>query len=158
MQFPTVTTCHLGGSVWSPAEIMGIVKPDGYHSNRPFRTCWYCGSIHPEDLYNALIATPTITLEQADWKYGWPHKIYVNGMPNPNAGQNVRVGTGVDGKPSYGKASSDLFAKWYNDHLRDEGFDNEAWNALAQELHKRTGIAWLRDSNGNVAWRKGVFV
>lgn len=50
-----------------------------------FRTCSYCGSIHPEDLIEAIKAGAT--LGGADWKYGWPHKFYVDKIPNPNAGQ-----------------------------------------------------------------------
>lgn len=83
-----------------------------------WRTCWYCGSIHPGDLYELLTGVktypagdpvtfrdregnvkvvmqvgestsigpthPAITLGGADWKYGWPHKFYVDGIPNPD--------------------------------------------------------------------------
>lgn len=39
-----------------------------------YRTCDYCGSIHPDD----LAAEPTWVAEWADRKYGWPHKFYIN--------------------------------------------------------------------------------
>lgn len=41
---------------------------------RPFRTCSYCGSIHPTDLLALLHGGDKLTL--ADKKYGWPHKFY----------------------------------------------------------------------------------
>ncbi len=48
------------------------------------RGCGYCGSMHPADLVAALNAGAT--LDPADRKYGWPHKFYVNKVPNPHAG------------------------------------------------------------------------
>lgn len=47
----------------------------------PGRHCWYCGSIHPGDLHE-LLTTTEVILGGADWKYGWPHKFYVE-TPNP---------------------------------------------------------------------------
>ena len=43
---------------------------------RPFRTCSFCGSIHPEDLMAAIADGETIML--ADEKHGWPHKLYTS--------------------------------------------------------------------------------
>lgn len=43
----------------------------------PGRHCWYCGSIHPGDLYELLASGNVLKLGGADWKYGWPHKFYV---------------------------------------------------------------------------------
>lgn len=39
-----------------------------------FRTCSFCGSIHPGD----LAAEPDWRAEWADRKYGWPHKFYAD--------------------------------------------------------------------------------
>lgn len=56
------------------------------------RGCDYCGSMHPADLAAAIRAGATG--EFADWKYGWPHKMYFDGIPNPFAGMpESRVGT-----------------------------------------------------------------
>lgn len=71
--------------VWRPPSGGDRESPYDY----PFRTCSYCGSMHPEDLYRAVLAGAT--LGGADWKYGWPHKFYVD-LPNPAAGQ-LRGGT-----------------------------------------------------------------
>ena len=38
------------------------------------RTCNYCGSINPDDLAPVEGWVP----DWADWKYGWPHKAYIN--------------------------------------------------------------------------------
>lgn len=53
-------------------------------STGSLRSCQFCGSMHPADLAAAIKAGATV--EWADWKYGWPHKLYVNGVPNPHAG------------------------------------------------------------------------
>jgi hypothetical protein len=72
------------GVVWRPPRRM---DPYDY----PFRTCSYCGSIHPEDLLSALQGGAT--LGGSDWKYSYPHKFYVEGIPNPIAGQIVECGS-----------------------------------------------------------------
>lgn len=51
-----------------------------------YRTCSYCGSIHPDD----LAAEPDWRAEWADAKYGWPHKFYV-GIPNRTPEQKFIV-------------------------------------------------------------------
>jgi hypothetical protein len=47
-----------------------------------WRSCWYCGSMHPEDLHRFLV-DGTATMHGCDWKYGWPHKFYVD-VVNPD--------------------------------------------------------------------------
>jgi hypothetical protein len=49
------------------------------------RQCSYCGSVHPEDLLK-LFETGAY-LSGSDWKYGYPHKYYVEKVPNPKFGQ-----------------------------------------------------------------------
>jgi hypothetical protein len=97
-------------------------EPYGY----PFRTCSYCGSMHPEDLEKFL--NEGATLDMADWKYGWPHKFYVEGIPNPQVGKMVNCGSKsyfdeekgerVD-EPLIQMAPTTTFAKFYNLHLGD---------------------------------------
>lgn len=48
------------------------------------RSCNYCGSMHPADL--AVSIRSGAKVEWSDQKYGWPHKAYVDGIPNPHAG------------------------------------------------------------------------
>lgn len=57
-----------------------------------YRTCWFCGSIHPEDLWHLLTDGTPIEVHRADRKYGWPHKFYVDGIPNPIAGDMAETG------------------------------------------------------------------
>jgi hypothetical protein len=52
-----------------------------------FRTCSYCGSIHPEDLADES----GWAAEWADQKYGWPHKFYVR-LPNRTSEQRFVIG------------------------------------------------------------------
>jgi hypothetical protein len=94
--FPDKPLCHVrpGGSVFTyDAHPVTWRAPELFRqpSAQPFRTCSYCGSIHPEDLFHALRAGAH--LHGSDWKYGWPHKFYVEGIPNPLAGQQVEVGS-----------------------------------------------------------------
>lgn len=131
-----------------------------------FRTCSYCGSIHPGDLVKALEAGAT--LGGSDWKYGWPHKFYVEGIPNPIAGREypqysycdrpskAMLAEGGweqyqdgfserDGTPKMSwrkklymaKCGPHTHAKWYNEHLKD--LSPEAFAVLAPLLEKHAG-------------------
>ena len=86
--------------------------------NKQYRTCSYCGSIHPEDFYNYLTTVPNLKVGGSDWKYGWPHKFYIENIPNL------------------------AWAKWYNIHLLD--LEQSAFDALAPILYHKTGIRWER--------------
>lgn len=48
------------------------------------RSCAYCGSMHPADVAAAIRSGAKG--HWADFKYGWPHKAYLDGIPNPHAG------------------------------------------------------------------------
>lgn len=86
-----------------------------------FRHCKYCGSIHPEDLYNLLIEGK-VTLGGSDWKYGWPHKFYV-----------------------YEKGNLRLSgAKFYNNHLSTELLDEETFNKVVDTINLHSGITFER--------------
>ncbi len=60
------------------------------------RSCCYCGSMHPEDAAAAIRSGAIGTW--ADWKYGWPHKAYFDGVPNPHAGL-LEVRSSANHKP-----------------------------------------------------------
>jgi hypothetical protein len=140
----------------------------------PFRSCSYCGSIHPEDLIKLIEAGAT--MHGADWKYGWPHKFYVEKIPNPHAGKVVEMGSSsgpsitkdtagavfaptchhADCKehgywklPRMEPAPATTTAKFYNAHLED--CDDELLARLAPLLKRHTGIEWGRDPE------KGIF-
>lgn len=113
----------------------------------PFRVCSYCGSIHPEDLLAALDAGAE--LHGSDWKYGFPHKFYIENIPNPNRDELAEIGMksypGEDGEPVresiYG-AQGNFSSKWYNVHLLDQGYDEAAITALMKRLSEVSGIEW----------------
>lgn len=48
------------------------------HGEHIARSCSYCGSMHPADLARMLREEGT-RLDEADRKYGWPHKFYLHG-------------------------------------------------------------------------------
>lgn len=85
------------------------------------RTCSYCGSIHPEDLLKAIEAGAK--MGGSDWKYGWPHKFYVKGIPNPIAGQEIEVSSVHQGEEKLSSvrepAKDTVRGKFYNVHLED---------------------------------------
>lgn len=79
--------------------INAMTLSEAEHSNhrRHDTTCSYCGSISPTDLVRAI--QDGAKLELADFKYGWPHKIYVNDIPNRFVGLNRVVSSahrGID--------------------------------------------------------------
>lgn len=74
---------QLGGDVpWQAAVAPDIAA--GRDTGR-MRACAYCGSMHPADVAAAIRAGARGSW--ADRKYGWPHKAYFEGVPNPHAGQ-----------------------------------------------------------------------
>lgn len=48
------------------------------------RGCGYCGSMYPADVADAIRRGASGSF--ADFKYGWPHKVYLDKVPNPHAG------------------------------------------------------------------------
>jgi hypothetical protein len=145
---------------------------------RPYPSCWYCGSLHPQSLYQLLTAGEA-TLHGADWKYGWPHKFYVD-TPNPDpipwlcssssGGLCVLCGgtpadpicPWCDGKghnPHHVRAGDPLAfsryeqlqLKFYNSHL--EELEPAAFDALAAEIQKHSRIEFLRSDEGALGYR-----
>lgn len=95
--------------------------------HRPFRYCSYCGSMHPLDL-KRLLEDGKIKLSGSDWKYGWPHKFYIDGI-------------GVK-----------LWGKWYNTHLHD--LDGALFAQVAALLDTHTNILFERkDGDGRLHYR-----
>jgi hypothetical protein len=172
MKWPEKHTCHNGmmrvaKGEWRAPEVRarGEGAKDFYPRIYPFRTCDFCGSIHPEDLFVLMRDHASVALDEADWKYGWPHKFYIEGIPNPLVGvmtvtsarytrdedgnEKVELGPATPERPTIGH-------KFYNEHLSDEGFDDEARNALIQALWQRTGILFSMTERG-IAYRRMPF-
>jgi hypothetical protein len=161
--WPERPTCHGERSRYTQHEVVWRPPYDGgggpYYYD--WRTCSYCGSIHPEDLLRVLLAGAR--MHSADWKYGWPHKFYLEDVPNKYAGQDCRTGAVYAGdhpleelKREYpqavnwqqkdgrwradlrGKAPAHAPAKWYNEHLLD--LDEVAFVPVAQTILLHTHI------------------
>jgi hypothetical protein len=128
---------------------LGHTMPYAY----PFRTCGYCGSMHPDDLLGFLVPPRGVLLNEADWKYGWPHKFYVEGIPNPLAGMPICSGGrgGPDAKDhAIGTGPATTHAKFYTEHLADA----TDLDALAAAFTLQVpNITFLRDDAGKVMWR-----
>ncbi len=121
-----------------------------FRGEMPWRSCSYCGCMHPEDLIAALKNGGE--LSGSDWKYGWPHKFYI-AVPNPEPEKLFEVAS-ANFKPEHGNYVEDLNAKpgtrwiehgtrpmfhgkWYNDHLKDEGVSDELFELLAEHARIR---------------------
>jgi hypothetical protein len=144
MKFPDKPTCHGEQSPVFKFQSPHWREPDSSREpyGYPFRTCSFCGSIHPEDLM-AYLESGVAGLDGSDWKYGWPHKYYVEGIPNPLACRMVKMGSRTEGGITtaiVGAAPQTTHAKWYNAHLEDEGYDDEAREKLFALLKEHGGI------------------
>jgi len=98
---------NYGPATWNPAT-----------SDRAQRCSW-CGSMHPHDLAEALRAG-TAKGHWADFKYGWPHKFYVDGVP--------------------------MSIKFYTEHLQDAEPEDrvviERAMGLSFHFDEKGGVRW----------------
>lgn len=132
--------CHESSPVFVQHERKWELRESDGCYGANIRHCNYCGSIHPEDLLKVL--SEGAILEQADWKYGWPHKFYVSHIKNPKAGEIVQIGSSSKGgisTPIMGKASEFITLKFYNNHLNDL-IDTSEFDIVAEAIRLRTGI------------------
>lgn len=86
-----------------------------------FRRCSYCGGVNPDD----LAAEPVWRADWADFKYGWPHKFYVD-IPNRNPDALFAIGAANHPQPTSGAyiAWADLTPVQLEIARRD-GFDRD---------------------------------
>lgn len=212
--WPTLIKCHgestlvmsgnsepdasLHGAWWRPPT---KEQTPERQREQTFRTCSYCGSMHPEDLYRHLtswrapdlddvereLSTPKDDLPAivkdalrdaairgplggSDWKYGWPHKFYIHGIPNPLGGRDELTyaysssaprlvdvalpgydieflkGGGLRVASGRMKSPTHTFAKFYNQHLLD--LPTETLDALAAAIETFSRIRFTRDADG----------
>ena len=145
---------------WQDATPPDIEKGEKYWTGR-LRSCGYCGSMHPADVVAAILAGAKG--EWADMKYGWPHKAYFYGIPNPPAGL-LEVRSSANFKPeditdwiktTDGEhwrqpgtpASETTYGKFYTVHLRDATPENRA------EIEKHLGLTFDFKEDGGVSWK-----
>ncbi len=110
-------------------------------------------------------------MSPADRKYGWPHKFYVDGIPNPHAGlTEIRASCNFE-QPGYERhatprfnqltgeriedhvewvqksiAAPKTYAKFYTEHLQDA--EPEDRRIIEQAI----GMTFSFDAKGGVSW------
>lgn len=155
MIWPERPTCHENETQTPDLPVMWTT-----FSNEHFRRCMYCGSMHPEDLLTALADGGW--LETADRKYGWPHKNYVR-IRNPFPDRIVEIGSESHWDDDLGRRVTTtmtgrqgqwIHAKWYNVHLLDAGYDQEARSALQAALYAHSGVRFWIDDQGRLMYSK----
>lgn len=71
------------------------------------RYCSYCGSVDPETFVKLCEPGAAKRLEVADWKYGWPHKVYID-VASPDPDRLTYIGGRYEAKEgAYAKGGSE---------------------------------------------------
>lgn len=104
-----------------------------WQPGEPYYTCSYCGSVHPMALHE-ILKTPGAHFSGSDWKYGYPHKFYLD-MPADALWQ---------GSPSQ-------HMKFYTRHLSD--LPDEELKPLAELIEPFFAIRFFRDDDGRLSYR-----
>lgn len=157
---------------WRPAEPPNVADAER-SAIGSLRGCSYCGSMHPADVAAAIRSGAKFSW--ADRKYGWPHKAYGDGIPNPHAGmpevrasashptpgfpREVRkprfsptTGERVDDYVTYTEepkpASATTCGKFYSVHLQDATPDDRAL------IESHLGIAFYFTGDGHVCCQR----
>jgi hypothetical protein len=107
--------------IWEPSYAVG---KEGY-TGRPYQHCSFCGSMRPEELLVKL--QEGARAHQADWKYGWPHKLYVQFI-NPIAGQRVKLGSTVLPNEPSGEERA-KYENWQIENVKIGGTTVARWSA-----------------------------
>ncbi len=158
--WPETPTHHGPASPATGGPIVWRVRDNLTALDHPYRTCSYCGSIHPQDLLVVLGAGGRIY--GSDQKYGFPHKYYVD-VPNARAGEDTRVGSesGTDRatgeryeREMRGPAPATVMGKFYTKHLLDQGYSPEARDAILAALTAHSGVEWVWSTERGVEYRE----
>lgn len=128
-------------------------RDGGYQDREGFKACGYCGSMCPEELAN-LIEEGKAIMGGSDWKYGYPHKFYVD-IKNPHPDKQVIKSTKSwwdeetqqrKEEVTYGAQGEWLHFKFYTNHL--QLIDEETFKKVAPIINKACGIIFDRDEKG----------
>lgn len=130
-----------------PSSCEDALKESGYGDREGFKCCGYCGSMDPIGLAE-LIEAGKATMSGSDWKYGWPHKFYVD-VANPHPDKQVvkcSLSWCENGerkeKTEYGPQGPTLNFKFYSEHLGL--LDDETFAKVSPIISSACGIAWER--------------
>jgi hypothetical protein len=137
-----------------------ITRDGGYNDREGFKCCGYCGSMEPIELAK-LIEAGKVTMSGSDWKYGWPHKFYVD-VENPHPEKQVIISScshkDEDGEVKetveYGSQGAILHMKFYSNHLAL--LDNETFEKVTPIINKACGIEWFKQ-DGKLMYRAPYF-
>lgn len=158
-------------------RIMYDKREDDGGPHTPETCCTYCGSISPSRLLE-LIKAGTATIELADMKYGWPHKLYVT-VPNAKAGEPCRIVSqfGKEDDPELNAkylhkrpyhpekpdenwqfwnadpAPQTKSIKFYTEHLADA--TDAEFEELSAHLQVRVNVLFKRDAEGRLMFSFG---
>lgn len=144
---------------WNGESPPDIKKGDRHWTGR-LRSCGYCGSMHPADVAAAIRAGATGSW--ADMKYGWPHKAYFDGIPNPHAGTpEIRVSATYQKERDWVKdgelwrapsqpASDTTSGKFYTVHLMDATIDDR------EVIEGHLGLHFEFLDDGKVSWKRVI--
>lgn len=115
-------------------KLLGVRQGDGTFIPDLHETCTWCGSLSVDGVLKAF-QTPGTQYSGSDWKYGWPHKFYIEIPCEP---YRHIISSHYDGKGSttheYGMSSS-RHHKFYAVHLQDATPEQlEQWNQIAGPL------------------------
>jgi hypothetical protein len=155
---------------WRPAEAPNV--DGGGRTAGMLRGCGYCGSMHPADVAAAIRAGAKG--HWADFKYGWPHKAYFDGVPNPHAGMR-EIRSSANFKPEgegweprhearydertgerladretwvkYSMATETTHGKFYTVHLQDASAEDRA------TIEQHLGLKFEFTDDGSVRWQ-----
>jgi hypothetical protein len=132
--------------VWREARRASEDKDNKLKTNR-ITSCGYCGSCRPDELAKAL--QNGAHLSSADRKYGWPHKFYVEKMPNPFPGEpEIRTyGPGPNDIGPAEPAGPYIFAKFYTEHLMDASPEDR------DVIEKAMGMRFEFGEDSSVKWK-----
>lgn len=154
---------NIGQSHWPDGRVewRDAQPPESTGCSRTgrLRSCGYCGSMHPTDVANAIKSGATGSW--ADRKYGWPHKAYFEGIPNPHAGlPEVRASANFkpEGHPDWIQdgdhwhepprpAAEKTHGKFYSVHLQD------ATPEEREIIEKHLGLHFEFLDDGRVSWK-----
>lgn len=115
----TARMYHPDGNVpWRPATQPNV---EAEEFTGRLRACQFCGSMHPADLASAIRTGATV--EWADFKYGWPHKVYAYKVPNPHAGMTEVRSMAISETPGYERVASPR----YNERTGERVADHVRW-------------------------------
>lgn len=113
-----------------------------------YETCSYCGSLRPETFIE-MIQKPGVHWSGSDWKYGWPHKFYIDIPCEPYWSYvGGQYGPGDYKRIDYGWRSV-RHHKFYSEHIIDRPDLFEQWSAV---VTPKLGIRWFTDDDGRVMY------